>query len=186
MRFSLVAITCLVGSTIASPVSLESRDVTVIDASFKRITNSLNKLTAGFNQRASGGDSKKAEQETNKLLNLAQTSLEECRFSAREIRRGPNVNAFEAVGLLNMVNSLTSQIRTVVDGWVDAKRMVQAGGKKAAVLNALLDASEATTNLGDAIISKLPVLDRPLAQQFQSAFVRVYETAITDYKDEKH
>src|ERR1700712_2075210 len=107
MRFSILPLVCLLGSVIATPLQLSPRDSSVIESSLKRVLGSMTKLDNGMKKRKSGGDSREAQKETNALVSLGRDLIEELRFGSREVRRGPAVNSFEAIALLQGIDTLT-------------------------------------------------------------------------------
>jgi hypothetical protein len=132
--------------------------------------------------RKSGGDSYEAQSETNRLILLTNNVLQELWYGERDIKRGPSVNAVETVILIQSVNNLTNMVKIAANGWIDSKRMVVAGGKKFEVLELLLNASQGTSNYCDAIISKLPAFDQPLAVSWKTPLISLIESAISEYK----
>jgi hypothetical protein len=182
MRLTIIPFLCLLGSVIAIPIELAPRDSSVIERSLKRVLNSMTKLDNGMKQRRSGGDTREAQKETNGLVQLGKDLVEELRLGSREVRRGPAVNSFEAIALLQGIDNLTRVLQSITNGWIDSKRMVLAAGSKATVLNLLLDASEGSTVFSDAIISKLPLLEQTLGQQFKTTFTMIIEMAIKEYR----
>jgi hypothetical protein len=182
MQFNLFLVLGLAASAIAAPVQLETRDTAVIDASVRRISNALTRLDSAFKSRRPGGDVREAEKSTDNFLVLHREVVEELRFGSREVRRGPNVNAFEALQLYQRVDGVTKLLQSVVDGWKDSKRIVVTAGKKNVVLDELLTASEASQQFAEAIIQKLPLLEQGAGQTFKQQHFRILETAITEYK----
>jgi hypothetical protein len=182
MRFTLIPLVCLIGSVVAAPLKHTARDLAVIDGSLRRIGISLSRLENGMKSRRPGGDSIEAERETNGLLSLNRSVVDEVRLGSRDIRRGPGVNVVEATALASSIGGLIKQTQRVMDGWIDSKRMVVVAGKRNIVLDELLSHSDAVAVLADAIIFKLPGTNQGLGQQFKVAINKVIESAISAYK----
>jgi hypothetical protein len=182
MHFGILSIVCLFGTVITSPINLAAQDTSVVDAAIKKVDSALLRLNNGLKSRKPSGDSRDAQIETDKIMSLTNDVLGELWDGAKRIRQGPNVNAVETVVIIPTINSMTDKVRTVVDGWIDAKPMVAAGGKQGTVLNMLLDASQTAALFCDAIIGKLPGFDQPLAVGWKTPVVGHIERAITEYK----
>jgi hypothetical protein len=165
-----------------SLVQLVTADLSRVELSLKRISAALTDLDAGIKNIPGGGDTSEAQRQTSNLLSVARVAIDELRLGAREIRRGPNVGAWEGLTLLPSLNSLSTQLDSSSKGWVYAKPMVRAAGMTQTVLELLMDASEATLVFSDTIIGKLPYIEQPLGTTYKNQFVAIIEKSVAEYK----
>jgi hypothetical protein len=187
MRFGIITIACLTGSAIAFPFQSgpQRRDVSVINRSFQRLTNSLNMFIAAIKVRPKGGDVNEARRQTNKLLGLAHQVISDARQGSKEIRAGPQVVYLEGLSLLGSVTNLGNLITTATNGWTDSnvQDMVKASGMRNDVLRTLKETADSMKENGDAIIAKLPILDGAgaIANAVAQTFVSLVDNAIKVY-----
>jgi hypothetical protein len=182
MRFNVFIVLGLASSAIASPLPPSKRDSRVIDASIKRVTNSLQRLVLEFKQRKPSSTAQDMDRIATALISRNRDLIQDLRFGSREIRRGPSATSYEALLLMQSAASITQGLQGAVNGWIDAKRVIVMAGRKAAVLDELIAAEEASDVFSDAMIAKLPVLNQPLAQQFKTNVNRIIDLAVADYK----
>lgn len=187
MRIGLLAIACLISSVTALPSKpdLGERDLSAINRSNQRITNSLNAFITAVRNRLKGGDQNEARRQTDRLLGLARQIATDGRQGAREVRSGPQVAYLEGMNLLGPVTNLGTLITTAANGWTDknVQEMVKAAGMRNDVLKVLKDTEDAMKEYGDAIVGKLPVLDLtgPIAGAITQSYISLVSDAIKVY-----
>jgi hypothetical protein len=187
MRFGFFTAVCLIGGAIAYPIKSDSekRDISAINRSNQRISNSINQFITAIRLRPKGGDVNEARRQTNVLLGLANQIVYDSKQGAREIRAGPHVAYLEALSLLGPITNMGNLITTATNGWTDTnvQEMVKVAGMRTNVLRVLRDTSDAMKENGDAIVGKLPVLDGAgtIANQVTHALVSLVDNAIRVY-----
>jgi hypothetical protein len=187
MRFGFLTAVCLIGGAIAFPIKSDSekRDISAINRSNQRISNSINQFITAIRLRPRGGDVNEARRQTNVLLGLANQIVYDSKQGTREIRAGPHVAYLEALSLLGPITNMGNLITTATNGWTDAnvQEMVKVAGMRTNVLRVLRDTSDAMKENGDAIVGKLPVLDGAgtIATQVTHALVSLVDNAIRVY-----
>lgn len=189
MRFTFFSVACILGSAIAAPIETAetavtaTSDIKLVANYFARLTTTLGSIDSAMRSRPSGGDTAEAQRQTDNLLSLTNKAIEELRLGSRDIRRDqPTIGSLEGMTLMTPLNNLSTQLQRVADGWTSSKDMVVAAGKKSAVLNTMLDASEATIVFSDAIIQKIPLVEQYIGQGYKTQFMNIIEKTIQIYK----
>ncbi|KAF2432045.1 hypothetical protein EJ08DRAFT_648431 [Tothia fuscella] len=181
---TLFAAVCLVGSVVAAPVELASRDSRVIDAALKRVSAAMKKLSDEMKVQApwrpkGGADPNK---QTITLLALDWEIGEELRYQTDLISRGPNVNIVEATALTNQLNAILPSAQSITDGWNELKPMIKAANKRNDVYQQLKKDSIATKGFSDAMQSKMPYIAQPIGSLYKGSLVSIVETAVADFE----
>jgi hypothetical protein len=199
MHFGFLSVALLFGGVFASPVEKQlsarattatdakqiiTRDTSVIDKYIKKVSDDLENIKTTIRALPSGGTQEDANYHALRLLDKYKALNNDIRNGARDIRRGPSVNVIETAILLTGVNSFASLITDAVNAIMteNAKRMIWTAGKQDAQQRFFIElenASEACTNFGDALVSKLPLLEQGVASLFKTAFVNLIEPAVT-------
>jgi hypothetical protein len=199
MHFGFFSVALLFGSVIASPVetqlhakntlvtdekNLRTRDTSVIDRYIKRMTDQLTYLKNTIRSLPSGGTQDDANRGAMQLLDLHKRLNNDMRDGAREIRKGPSVNAIEAVVLLTGINSFSNLISDVVLSMTseNVKRMIWTAGKQDAqkrFYSELVAAQDACIAISDAMMGKMPLIDLAAANIIKNSFVSLLEPAVS-------
>jgi hypothetical protein len=182
MRLTLLPVACLLGSAIAAPLDLVERDTAVIERAIARVTRSTTRLDQALRSLPRGGSTQEADRYTNDLLAMGREVIEDLHLGSREIRRGPMVSPMENVKILDSVDALTKWLQSAMSGWVNAKTMVVAAGRKATVLDHLMSTSEAAASFGEVWVSKLPVTYKALAVLVKDRHQVIIEVAVREYR----
>lgn len=177
--FAFIAVLLHLGSIIASP---EKRDVTAIEIAIRRISSALQRLDAGMRSRPNGGDLAEAVRQSDRLMGLQMAVVGELRTSAREVRRGPNASMGEGYNVTQAFGNMTGLVQISTDGWLASLPMIVAAQKQDAVLNTLMDTSEATTIFADALIGKLPYVIQAVASPQKTQFINIIEKSVAQYQ----
>lgn len=185
MHFTKVFATlCVVGSALAAPVDLETRDARVIEAALKRVSTVMKdldremKVMAPWNKR-SGADPVK---QTVKLLALDWEIGAELRASTKPVASSPSVSLIESTGLVTQINGVSTIAQSIVDGWNELKPMIKAAKKENDVYQQLKKDSIATKEFSEAMNSRMPYIAQPIGSAFKNSLVNIVETAVADFE----
>jgi hypothetical protein len=96
MKFTILSVLCLLGTTMASPVTLIHRDLSVFQYNIRRVEIEMNQLDSALNRRP-GYDPRSQDDYFHTAVQLANRVNGELRTGAVEIRRGPSINDIEAI-----------------------------------------------------------------------------------------
>jgi hypothetical protein len=182
MHFKFFSVTCLLGSVIALPVQLTTRDLSVIDAALRRVSDSMTRLNTAISTVPPFKDANEADYQINTILSFSKGLIEELQFGAANIRRGPTVNTIEAISLPAKVDSLGRLLQSVVSGVIKIKSRAVAAGRKPWVLEELINASAAMGSFFDAVLGKLAPLEQVLTAATKQQFLRTLDSAILEYR----
>jgi hypothetical protein len=182
MHFGFLLLLSPLGISLASPIGLEARDVSVFHKSLDRIVATLSRLDVALKSVPSGGSSDQARIIATDLIRLDRNYVEELRLGSRDIRRSAFVPMTESVKLTESLEKFRARLGSTMTGWVNAKNMVTAAGKKAEVLDTLLTTSEATASFHEASITKLSGPLHQAVTRSKTFQAGIIETAIMAYK----
>jgi hypothetical protein len=167
MRFTILPLLVgtLISNALATPVTLAQRDTNVLEQSMKRVTMSLknlvieiHSLNAYRNQEDITRQEQKIDAKANEVIKILQDEKNTIKS------RSPVVGTLEALKLTDGINNLQSATKLVTDAWIDARPTVIRLNGKSNVLSILKRSEVATNDFCDAMVSKLPVLDKAVGQ----------------------
>jgi hypothetical protein len=162
---------------------LATRDTSVIERAHKALTSDLNMIKSTIRGLPSGGSESIANMHSRRLLDQYVQLNNDIRDGAYNIRKGPSVGQVETLMLSTTIGAFTTLISEVTTGMTseNTKRMIWTAGQRAAqdrFAQELATSSAAVTMYGDAIISRLPVIDQLVANTFKSAFLNLVEPGV--------
>jgi hypothetical protein len=182
MRFNILPLLCLVGSALALPANLVARDSAIIERYLGSIINKMGRLDDALRAVPRGGSADEARRITSDLVRYQQDLIEEYRLGARDVRRGPAAGVLDAPRLSEPWYNMGLWLQSNSNGWISAKDMVTAAGKKGEVLDLLMTASEASIVFDEACIAKVAGAGTLLGNWAKSQHGQYIEAAITQYK----
>jgi len=180
MRFFLLPALCLVGSAIASATA--TQDTSVIERFVASLTRTLGLLDDAFRQIPPTGDPALALQITEYLIKTQADYVEALRVGSREVRFGPSVTQQEISRLKNLINAEGKVSQAVFSAWARQKDMVVAAGKREAVLEQLIQASDGAIVFSEVVSLKLPKSSSRDAAAFKVQFSGNIEATIDVYR----
>lgn len=153
MKFHVLPVICLLGCTIAAPMTIAPRDLVATEAAIRRIGTGLKKLENGLRSITPKLD---AASQTQQLIVMDQNVVEDLRTASRDIRRGPNFSQLDGARLMEPMNELLRVLQQTSAGWIEARPMVNAANMRSQVYDQLLNHSEADQAFGDTICRFIP------------------------------
>jgi hypothetical protein len=185
MHLGIFSVALLCSSVFALPIDkqLASRDLTVIDKYFKSISSDLNMIKSTIKGLPNGGSESIANIHAKRLLDQYTQLNHDIKEGSLAVKKGPGVFTLELVPLTTSLTSFSSLTTDVVNGMMseNTKRMIWTAGKKQAqdrFAQELANASGTVTSFGDAIISKLPILEQGIANWAKSIFLGIMEPSV--------
>jgi hypothetical protein len=183
MRFSVITVALFLGSTLASPLSHEKRDLSEIQMSVQQVTAVLMQLDRALKDPKPPINNLDAQQRyLTDLINLdnqAQYTMSEGSRRIRSVRN--NMNELEATRLLGIMNPLLMESRSIMQGWTNVKYIARSVGMIPVVRDQLARGATQSSGYADAIISKLPTVNRLIGQSFKSSIMSPIDKCINGY-----
>jgi hypothetical protein len=162
-------------------MALLARDTTVVERAVYRVTMSTTKLDQALRALPRGGSPQEADRYTSNLLGLGREVIEDLNVGAREIRKGPMMGPIENVKIVDPLENMAKWMQSAMAGWVNAKTMVVAAGRKGSVYAHLLAISEAVTLFGDGWYNKLPMPNKAFGTMIKDRHQAIIEAAVREY-----
>jgi hypothetical protein len=167
MRFTILPILAasIVSNVLAAPVTLATRDTSIIEQSMKKVTSSLRQLAVEIHLLNANRPQDLIIKQEAAIEGKAAEVIRTLQEEGRTIKaRSAVVGSVEAIKLIDGINTLQAATKEVTDAWVEAKPTVLRLNGKQNVLSILQRSNVASEEFIDAIISKLPMLDKALGQ----------------------
>jgi hypothetical protein len=167
MRFTILPLlaSTIISSVLATPITLAQRDTSVIEQSMKKVTSSLQKLVVEVHSLSMKRDQNDIVRQEQRIDAKANEVIKILQDEGRIIKsKAPIVGTIEALRLTEGISSLQSATKSVMDAWIEAKPTVLRLNGKANVLSILQRSEVATNDFVDAMVSKLPAVDRAVGQ----------------------
>jgi hypothetical protein len=181
MRFNVLTVALFLGSTLAFPLNHEKRDLRIIESSVKQVDAALSKLDNALRGAKPTSDPKDQQSYIRWLLDLDNQVQSAMTFGSGEVRRAPNINELEAARLAFVMDPVLRETRSTMNGWTNIKRIVQSAGMVAVVRDQLSKGAIQSSGFADAIISRLPVINRGIGQTFKSSIMSPIDSTIRGY-----
>jgi hypothetical protein len=181
MRFSVFTAAIFLGSTLASPLNHEKRDVAIIESNVKRVSAALSKLDQALKGIKPTSDPIDQQSYIKWLLDMDNQVQSAMTLGSGEIRRAPNINQLEATRLAFIMEPVLRETRSTMTGWINVKRIVQSSGMMAVVRDQLNRGAIQSSGFADAIIGRLPAINRGIGQTFKSSIMSPIDNAIRGF-----
>jgi hypothetical protein len=173
---------CMLGSSIAAPTSLVTRDTAMIEISIRSVQTSLQNLATLIK----GLDSHvgpKLNEHISMITHHGEELSSVTRRSTNDIQKAPNIGLTEAPGLLPSVQGLLDATSKSVDAWIASKNTILKSGGKDAVRHILENQKVDSQNFQKALVDKLPyAIGLTLGQSYATSVVKNIERGITAFK----
>jgi hypothetical protein len=181
MRFS-IPLLCMLGSSIAAPVSLVARDTAIVEVSIRSVQASLQNL-ATLIKNLDGHGGPKLNDQIAMITHHGEELSSTTRRGTNDIHRAPNVGLTEAPGLLPSVQGLLDATSRAIDAWIASKAIIVRSGGKDAVRRILENQKVDSQNFQKALLEKLPyAIGVTLGQSYASSVVRSIDKGISAFR----
>jgi hypothetical protein len=181
MKLVIFPLLALVSFSSGAPGKLRTNDLSVVNYNMKRVTDALNILDNQLTRRPAY-DQAQITQFFQIGLQASQQVTNELYAGAAEIRRGPNINDIESIGLNAPTQALQNLLTKVMGHWVAVKRQANQVGAQSAVLDALVQGASGAMAFGDAIYSKCGFLCQGVVNGYKNQFATIHQNAINEYR----
>jgi hypothetical protein len=179
--FNILPLLCLLGSTFSSPIDLAPQAVPA-EAYYPRLITTLTRLDNALRVIPGGGSLGEAAGRTNDLLNMQNEYVMILRDAARDVRRGQNMVPTDGMRMISSIQQVGKLLQSTSAGWIRAKDMVVAAGKRNDVYQELIIASDATSMYGEAFVAKMPPLVQSRGKSFTKDCTDYLEGAVRAYR----
>lgn len=183
MRFSLLAPLLFVTSITAAPIDTTQSDASVMTRAVTGVANSLKASIAavkGLTSAPPGVDLTNYEHDVENKAAAVNTALQS---GAANIRRGPDVTAFEGTGMGNLFSEVQRLTSQSTQSYVDARKLiVRTQGGREAILRILNDHLASAGEFGDACKAKLPIFNSAVGGYLSERSQTELKRAIQAYK----
>jgi hypothetical protein len=180
--FHILPLFCLLGSAISLPIDL-APNVVPAEAYFPKLVTTLSRLENALKTIPPGGSLEEAAGRTNDLVRTQAEYSNTLRDAARDVRRGQNMVPTDGMRMISSIQQVGKLLQSTSTGWVHAKEMVVAAGKRNDVYQELINASDATSIFGDAFVAKMPPAVQSRGKSFSKDCTSYLEAAIKAYKN---
>jgi hypothetical protein len=184
MRFTILPILAVsvISNVLAAPTVLAGRDTSVIENGMKRVTTSLRQLAVEIRILNPNRPQDLILKQEAAIDSMADEVVRVLQDETRNIKtRAATVGAVEVLRLTEGINAVQAATKEVTDAWVEAKPTVLRLNGKQNVQNILKKSHAASDEFIEAIISKLPMLDRVLGQVAGQRSKEMLHHALTAY-----
>jgi hypothetical protein len=180
--FNFLPLVCLVGVAFSSPIELATEAVPA-EAYFPRLVSILSRIDSSLKTNPSGGSFEEASRRTNEL-GMMQAEFKNILLEAKDaVQRGQNMLPPDGMRMMSSIQEVRRLIESTSSGWVRAKPMVVAAGKRTDVYQELIRSSDATTLFGDAFVAKMPPAVQSRGKSFSKDCKGFLEKAILAYRN---
>jgi hypothetical protein len=173
---------CLLGGAFSSPIDLGPQNVPA-EAYLPKIASLLSRLDSTLKVVPNGGTFEEAAGRATELIRLQMDYTNLLREGSTDILRGQMMAPANGMKMRESILQVGKLLDSTMSGWVHAKTMVVAAGKRPNAYQELITASTATTVFGDAFVSKMPPAVQAMGKSFSKGCTRSLETAIRAYRD---
>jgi hypothetical protein len=181
MHFSLFPLAILLGSTLASPLNYERRDLAVIESSVKQVSAALSTLDKALKGQKPTFDRVDQEKYIKWLLGMDAQIQRAMGAGAGRIRLAPNLNDRDAARLAFIMEPILRDTRSTMKGWISIKPIAQSAGMTTAVREQLSRGATVCSGYADAIINRLPVINRAIGNTFKTSIMSPIDNTIRSY-----
>lgn len=153
----LTLLTLSVAAVTAQPV--ESRQADAIKAALMPVMDSLKSLDTAIKGLSAD------PQSALPILNASDTASKTLTDAGTKIQAAQDLGLFGALGLQQTAGDLTTQVQTTVGDLTAKKAVLDQLGVTSVAVDALNKQKSASGTLSTALLSKIPALAKPIAQQ---------------------
>lgn len=174
MKF--ITISLLATAISAAPIELVSRQGDAIKDAIMPVMQSLQTLDTAI---------KGITMDPNTaipILNASSSASKSLSDAATKIQAADSLGLFGALGLQKTAGDLTTQVMTTINDLVAKKPVLDMLGVSAVALDALQNQKAASGGLSDALLSKVPALARPVAQQSTDKISKTLDDGIAAFQ----
>jgi hypothetical protein len=158
MKASFFPLLCLVGSTLAAPVKLVSRDTEIITSSIQNIKTSTQALAAEVRSLDTHRQGTSFDSHVALIKHHGEELSRVVRGAADIIKnRAPPVTIFEATSLYLPVQQMADATATATKAWIYQKNTIVRSGGKNVVINILENLRSSADLFAKAMVSKMPM-----------------------------
>jgi hypothetical protein len=181
MRLNVLTIAISLGGTIALPLDHYKRDLTIIESSVKQVSAALTTLDNALKGEKPTSDTADQQKYMKWLLGMDSKVQSAMAAGSIKIRAMPNINALDATRLVFVMEPMLRDTRSTMKGWVNIKAIAQSAGMVTTVRDQLSRGATECSGYADAIISRLPALNRGIGQSFKSSIMSPIDNTIRMY-----
>jgi hypothetical protein len=184
MRFSILSTLYLVSVAIAAPVQKQKQDKDVIKRNMKIIADSVRSLDSTLSAKPKAkADPRDVEDFFARALKAHGIASDDMRIGAEEIRRAPDLNAFDATTIIaGSFNPLDVFLNRIINNWISVKRDAEFIGAKDDVRRILEESRYQSNTFYDVLIGKFPVSMSSSAKNSRSRTDTLLLKAISEYR----
>ncbi|KXH68103.1 cell wall protein [Colletotrichum salicis] len=115
------------------------------------------------------------------VLTAAQSSQDALVKATSMIDGADSIGLFGALGLQQTADGLVTQVQTTLGDLSQKKPVFDQLGVTSVVKDALMQQKSGSGQLGDTLLSKVPAIARPIAQQSTGALTEALDGAIATF-----
>jgi len=149
--FSLLSLAAI-PAVLSTPT--RAADEPAVEAAIRGAGTALQALDDFMSNTIRPHPDQNTRQKIENAISLQKKVVDELRRGARQIKHGPSVAVQEQIKLSDWGSALTTFYKRTMDEWISIKQFTVQTGQRNAVLDALLDLSEATVVFSDAYNTK--------------------------------
>jgi hypothetical protein len=181
MRFSVFSVAICLASTLAAPLNHEKRDLSIIETSVKQVIATLSTLDQALKGQKPTADQIDQQKYIKWLLNMDSQVQSALAAGSGKIWTSPNINELDAARLVFVMEPMLKDTQSTMKGWISIKAIAQSAGMLGAVRDQLSRGATESSGFADAIIGRLPALNRAIGQTFKSSIMRPIDNTIRTY-----
>jgi hypothetical protein len=178
---SILPLLFLLGVAFSLPIDLAPQAVPA-ETYLPRLVSVLGRMDSALKVIPAGGSFEEASGRTNDLINMQMEYENILHSGAAAVRAGQGMLPPDGMRMIPTLQEIKRLLDSASTGWIRAKQMVVAAGKKNEVYQQLIMASDSTSIFGDAFVAKMPPAAQTVGKSFSKACKGYLEGAIKVYK----
>jgi hypothetical protein len=181
MRLNVFTLSIFLGGILALPLDHEKRDLTIIETSAKEVSAALITLDNALKGEKPTSDTTDQQKYLKWILDMDIKIQRAMAAGSSRIRTMPNINELDSVRLVFVMEPMLSYTKSTMQGWINIKGIAQSAGMVTEVREQLTRGATEVSGYADAIISRLPALNRGIGNSFKTSIMNPIDNTIRTY-----
>jgi len=181
MRFSVLTATLFLAGTIALPLDHEKRDLAIIESSVREVSAALTTLDQALKGQKPTWEPEDQKKYVKWLLDMDLKIQSAMAAGSARIRTMPDIKAMDATRLVFVMEPMLRETKSTMKGWVSIKGIAATAGMVTTVRDQLSRGATECSGYADAIISRLPALNRGIGNTFKTSIMNPIDSTIRVY-----
>jgi hypothetical protein len=153
----------------------------VVDVQLRNVNRALSTLDAALRAIPFNGTPDEARRVTNDLVGVHRGYLQSLRSGSSEIKRSQVLSMADTYTLLEGFDKMGNWLQSTMNGWVNAKGMVNVAGKRGEVRDLLHTTLDTSNGFAEACFSKMMLPSAVASAAYQTKFGGLIDSAIKEF-----